>query len=281
MRYIRLITGVGLVAVLISVLYGHIFVWLHERFTAADTYYSHGFLVPLVCLVLSALKHNALRRERPETGRPGLAVIIIALGLHLFSTLADVFFVSGFSLVLLIAGIILFLFGGKITRILAFPLFFLVFMIPVPLVAVNTISVPLKLFVTRAVVVLMEFVFRIPVRQEGFQIFFPNNASVIVENPCSGLRSVIVLIALGSIFAYLLKARLRKRVLLFILSLPVAILSNVVRVITLSLCVHIYGAAFTQRYIHDASGYLMFIVAFSGMILLWRVLQCKDSGSAT
>ena len=142
-------------------------------------------------------------------------------------------------------------------------------MVPLPLVAVNTISVPLKLFVTKTVVVLLEHLFRIPVTQEGFQIFLPNNASVVVENPCSGLRSLIVLIALGSIFAYMLRASLPKRLLLFILSLPVALLSNVVRVITLSVCVHIYGTKFTEQYIHDASGYLMFIVAFAVMMSLW------------
>jgi len=135
----------------------------------------------------------------------------------------------------------------------------------------------MKMFATKSAVFLLKTGFNIPIKNEGFQIFFPN-ASLIVENPCSGLRSLITLLALGSIFAYLLKASFIKRIGLFLLSIPIALLSNLIRVVLLSLGVYIYGSNITKSFFHDSSGYLVFAISFICLLLIWRKFKCNVSG---
>jgi exosortase len=263
--------------IFLVLIYHSTFVWLYERYVSADSYYSHGFLVPFVAGFLIWLKREKLKNIHWEYNASGLVLIILSLCIHFLSMLAEVFFVSALSILCLVFGISLFLFGKKITRKIVFPLSFLIFMFPLPLVAINAISFPMKMLATRSAVLFLRTTLNIPIRNEGFQIFFPN-ASLIVENPCSGLRSLIALLALGSIFAYLLKANAKKRITLFLLSIPIALVSNLIRVIILSLGVYIYGSNITKGFFHDFSGYLVFFIAFISLWSLWRAFQCKDSG---
>ncbi|MFH1413965.1 MAG: exosortase/archaeosortase family protein [Candidatus Omnitrophota bacterium] len=269
--------AIGLILFPVILIYRSTFLWLFERYTAADTYYSHGFLVPLVTGVLIWLKRDELKGKKWEFSRLGLSLIIISLMIHFLSIMLEVFFVSGFSILMLVFGISLFLFGRNITKKILFPLSFLIFMFPLPLVAINAISFPMKLFVTRCVVFVLQSALNFPVRNEGFEVFFPNG-TMVVENPCSGLRSLIVMLALGSIFAYLLKEKAIKRIALFLCTIPIALIANISRVLLLSLVLYIYGPETTKGFIHDFSGFLMFAIAFVGLWLLWGVFQCKDSG---
>lgn len=274
---IRTAMAIFFPAVLVSSVYKDTFIWLSERFSAADTYYSHGFLIPFVTAFLIWLK----REEMYEFGKKyniwGLVLIIFSLFINFLSSVTEVFFISGFSLVFLFFGISLFLYGKEITRAILFPLSFLFFMMPLPLVAINNISFPMKMFATKSAVFILQTALHIPVRNEGFQLFFPN-ATLVVENPCSGLRSLISLLALGSIFAYLLKTSKTKRILLFLLSIPIALASNLIRVLLLSLGVYIYGNGISKGFFHDLTGYLVFVIAFGALWLFWRNFQCKDFG---
>jgi len=264
------------ILIFIILIYHTTFIWLYERYISADSYYSHGFLIPFITGGLLWFKRKRLIKIKREYNFWGLALIILALFIHFLSILVEVFFVSGFSILLLVFGISLFLFGKKITQKIIFPLFFLIFMFPIPLAAINAISFPMKMFVTKSSVFVLKTFLNIPIKNEGFQIFFPN-ASLIVENPCSGLRSLISLLALGSIFAYLLKANIKKRIILFLLSIPIALVSNLIRVILLSMGVYIYGSNITEGFFHDFTGYLVFVIAFVTFWLFWREFQCKSS----
>lgn len=266
----------GFILIVVIFIYFPTFVWLFERYTANDTYYSHGFLIPFVTTFLIWLKRENLAISKVKYSLLGLALIIISLVIHFLSMLTEVFFISGFSIIPLVFGISLFLYGKEITNEISFPLAFLFFMFPIPLVVINSISFPLKMMVTKSAVAILRSTLNIPIRNEGFQIFFPN-ASLIVENVCSGLRSLITMLALASIFSYLLKCSLSKRILLFFLSIPIAFISNLVRVILLSLAVYIYGSQISKSFFHDLTGYLVFVIAFASLWLLWSNFQCKNS----
>ena len=264
-----------LILILIIAAYHSTFIWLSGRFCASDSYYSHGFLVPVVTGVLIWHKQRQLKYVKREYNFWGLVLIIFSLIFHLLSMLTEVFFISGFSLLFLIFGISLFLFGQKLTKSILFPLSFLVFMIPMPLVAVNAISFPMKMFATKSAVFVLSSIVRMPIRHEGFQVFFPQG-SLVVGNPCSGLRSLIAMLALGSVFAYLLKAAMPKKILLFFLVIPIALISNVVRVILLCLGAFIYGSQIIEGFFHDFAGYLVFVIAFVSLWFIWRKFQCKS-----
>ena len=263
---------IGSIIFLIVLVYHSTFAWLFERYAAVDSYYSHGLLVPFITVYLIWRKKEELKNLDWEYSPWGIAIIIFSLLIHFISTLFDVFFLSGFSMLFLVFGISLFLFGKKITGKILFPLSFLFFMFPLPLEVINSISFPMRMFVAKGSLFALKHFTTIPITHEGFQLFLPKG-TLIVENLCSGLRSLIVMLALSSIFAYLLKANMLKRITLFLLAFPIAIISNLIRVILLCLAVSIFGSQKTMGFFHEFTGYLVFVIAFAGLWLCWKALQ--------
>lgn len=275
MKKSRIYIELGIILVIVAVLYKSTLLWLYERYMAADSYYSHGFLIPFVTGYLIWMKKDELAKLPRNFSWWGLAIAVFALLLHMASTIAEVFFMSGFSLFFLVFGISLFLYGAAITKKILFPLSFLVFMFPLPLVVINDVSFQLKMVVTKAAVFVLKEYARLPIVNEGFNIYFPR-ASLTVGNPCSGLRSLISMLALGSIFAYMLKANAFKRIALFALAVPIALFSNFVRVIMLCVAAFVYGNQATKGFFHDFTGYMVFVIAFGG---LW--VCCRWLGGAS
>jgi len=99
-------------------------------------------------------------------------------------------------------------------------------------------------------------------------IIYMQHTQVIVDDVCSGLRSLISLGALGSIFAFWLKAPMWKRILLFVSTIPIAVITNVCRVVFLSFVSEVWGAQYATGFVHDASGFMVFALAF---VLLYGV----------
>ncbi|HDM78455.1 MAG TPA: exosortase [Deltaproteobacteria bacterium] len=236
--------------------------WMYIRCRGVDSYYSHAFLIPIVSAWLIWQKRDQLKVLHPEISWLGLIIIGFAALLHIFGTILYVFSVSGFSIFFLIIGTVLFLFGKEITKAIGFPLAFLIFMFPLPLAVLTAITFPLKVLVARTGVQIVEW-FGIPVVREGFNIIIPGG-NLVVGNPCSGLRSLIAFLALGAVLAYQVDTSLPRKVILFLLSIPIAILSNIIRVPILILVSHYYGlkAASPESVWHVATGMLAFIVGF-------------------
>jgi exosortase len=243
-------------------------IWMWDRWFARDSYYSHGFLVPLVSLYLIWQKKDELRVLKKESSKWGLRLIVLGTFFYLISSLLRIYFSSGFSFIIVFYGLILHFFGEKIFKKILFPLFFLVFMIPLPLVIIRNISFRLKIF---AAIISAQTLnaMRIPALREG-SIIKMRSAHVTVDDVCSGLRSLISLTALGSIFAYWMKGSAVKKVLVFLSTIPIAIITNVCRVVLLSSISEIWGPQYAVGFIHDASGFMVFALAF---ILLYAVVR--------
>ena len=259
--------------VLFIALYHSTLAWMYGRYVSSESYYSHGFLIPFVTAYLIWRKREQLRDEDPGLSWLGLSVIAIALVLHVFGTVIYVFSVSGFSIFLLILGLSLFLLGKRITRIILFPLAFTIFMFPLPSAFISVISFPLKLFVAKSGAWIAGLI-GIPVYLEGFYISIPTG-SLLVGNPCSGLRSLITFLALGSILAYLSPLSLWRRGLILFFSVPTAIVSNVIRVPVLIIISHYWGleAAMPGGLWHDGSGIMVFVIGFVLLICFTRMLE--------
>jgi exosortase A len=275
---VRTILGLGLGIIFFLIAYWNTFVWLWERSVEADSYYSHAFLIPLVSAFLIWRQRGELREVPVKPSTWGLWLIIAALCAHLLSVLLNVFFTSSFSILGLVFGLTLYFFGWPITRKIMFPLAFLVFMFPLPMAALGAVSLPLRTFATESGARIAEL-FGVPVVREGFQLIFPSS-SLLIDNPCSGLRSLIALMALGSVYAYLFTGPLWKRLTLFLLSIPIAILANTVRVATLVLAVSRFGSGVINGPLHELSGLMVFVLAllllmWAGKVLDWH--SCKDA----
>lgn len=253
--------------------YHETLVWMYGRYISSESYYSHGFLVPFVTAYFIWRKRDQLRDEPAGVSWWGLALIAAALLIHVFGTVIYVFSVSGISIFILIFGLSLFLAGSRRTRIILFPLAFTIFMFPLPSAIISVISFPLKLFVAKSGAWIAGLT-GIPVYLEGFYISIPAG-TLLVGNPCSGLRSLITFLALGSILAYISPLSLWKRVSIILVSVPVAIASNVVRVPVLIIISHYRGleAAMPGGFWHDGSGIMVFVIGFVLLICFTRILE--------
>jgi len=271
----------GLALLLIFVIsYHSILTWMFGRYMGADSYYSHGFIIPFVTAFLIWQKRQQLKSMTSEMSWLGLIIIIFAVLLHITGTILYIFSISGFSIFFLIFGSLLFLYGKQIAKIIWFPILFLVFMFPLPLAIITAISLPMKILVAKAGVAIVSFL-GIPVFREGFNITIPAG-NLLVGNPCSGLRSLIAFLALGAVFAYIMDTSKIKRLVIFIIAIPVAILSNMFRVPMLILISHFWGtkAAAPESFWHDASGIFVFVAGFFMMFLVTKFLAQRSSNSS-
>lgn len=265
--------GIAVIGLIFIIAYKTTLIWMYDRYTGADSYYSHGFLIPIVSFFLIYQQKENLTGLEPKSSFFGLIVLICALLLHILGTILYVFSVSGFSIFFLIIGLALYLFGKDITKIIWFPLIFLVFMFPMPQAAIGLVSFPLKIFAAEAGVWIASLS-GIPIFLEGFNITIPEG-HLLVGNPCSGLRSLIAFMALGSLFAHLHPVSVPQKWLLFIISIPIALLSNIVRIPILILISNFWGleAATPDTFVHTGSGILVFVLGFVLMFSIAKILE--------
>jgi len=265
--------GITIIVIATAFAYKETFLWMYARFMGADSYYSHGFLVPFISLYFAYLQKETLGKMKAEGSALGLIVLLFALFLHVIGTILYVFSISGFSIFFLVLGLLLYLSGKKITKRLWFPLLFLIFMFPLPEAVINLVSFPLKIFAAEAGVWAVS-ILGIPIYLEGFNIYIPAG-HLLVGNPCSGLRSLIAFMALGSIFAYLEPVSTIKKYILFFVSIPIALLSNIVRIPILILVSNYWGleAAATDTMVHSGSGIFVFILGFSLIFFVAKALE--------
>ena len=246
-------------------------VWMVDRWVAPDSYYGHGFLIPLISLVLVWQRRKELSAMKPRPSQWGLVFLIAGLLIHLVSAMIKVYFTSAFSIILTVSGLVLYLWGKKRLRAVAFPVFFLLFMVPFPLVVIGTTTVRLKLFAAMCATHVLRL-FGLPSLQQGSTIYMAH-ATVTVDDPCSGLRSLLSLLTLGVLFAYLKQTSLPKRTLFFLSSIPIALLANIVRIVLLAGIADIYGIQIALRFFHDFSGFLVFGLALGGLSAVGRWLR--------
>lgn len=266
------IVGIVAVAVFIVLVYHQTLQTLWRTWNTNPNY-SHGFLIPPV---VAFLLWRERRRFIEATGRGsafGLVLIGLALVGQVVSIRAGVFMTQGYSFVLLLFGLSLFLCGGRATRIVWFPLSYLVFMLPMPPYLMNVIAFKLKVFAARtgSGVALK---LGIPLVRSGMTIHIPTG-SLRIADPCSGLRSLIALVALGALFAFLTEGKTWKRLVLFASAVPLAVLANVIRISVLCVVANIWGIDAALGFFHDFSGFLLFMIAFLGLIAVRKLLRCE------
>ena len=173
------------------------------------------------------------------------------------------YFTMRASLVFLLAGVILFWCGWTVLRITALPIAFLLFMVPLPYIVYDAMAFPLKLFVTKFSVLSLKAMGFTVVR-EGNILMFPQTV-LEVADACSGLRSLMSLLALAVAMAFLTQQNPFKRLILMVSALPIAIATNMFRVIATGVLAHYYGKAAAEGFFHEFAGMAVFLLA---MVLL-------------
>ncbi len=270
-----LIRSLGLLTIIILTIlaYQTTLEWMIDRYMGEDSYYSHGPIIPLVSLFLIYQKRDILEKISLQPNFAGLFIFLFALLLHILGTILYIFSISGFSLYFLIIGLALFLLGKEKFKAVAFPIIFLIFMFPLPGAILTMVSFPLKIIAANAGVWTVSLS-GIPIHIEGFNIAIPAG-QLLVGNPCSGLRSLIAFLALGFLLAYITPLKLHNKFALIVLTIPIALISNIIRVAILISVSHYWGleAATPDTIVHSGSGVLVFVLGFSLLLLTSKVLK--------
>jgi exosortase len=222
-----------------------------------DPNYGHGFFVPLFSGYILWQQRERWMNSEIRPSNFGILVMLGAVGLLFIGSLGAELFTSRFSLLVLIAGIILFLAGWKMLRAVAFPLAFLIFMIPIPVIIYNQITFPLQLIASRLATFWLEVV-QVPVLRDG-NVLVLSNLSLEVAEACSGIRSLMSLIALAVAYGHLAEPRRWVRYALVLLMVPSAIVTNAMRIVGAGVLAHKFGPQAAEGFLHQFSGWMVFL----------------------
>jgi exosortase len=269
-----------------------------------DENYSHGLLVPFIIGYILWLQRDKFATEpaRPSVLLGGLAVAFSLFALWTGVAGAELY-TQRMSLVLLVAGTVVYFGGLGFLRLILVPLALLVLAIPIPAIIFNKIAFPLQLFASRCAVWSMSML-GIPVLRQGNVIelkplnSFDTKKLEVVE-ACSGIRSLMTLVTLALVFAYFTYPRstdsngpggrfgwLRsygfwRSVILVGSAVPIAILTNASRVSGTGILSHYYGTSIADGFFHSFSGWAIYIVAFLLLFAVgWVLDRFKPSSPA-
>jgi exosortase len=235
-----------------------------------DDNMGHGFFVPVVSAWLIWQKRAKLLAACYRPNLWGLAIVLLGGLLLVAGTYAVEQTVMRGSFLIALWGAILTLGGFRLLSDLAFPLFLLVFMIPLPAVIYNQITFPLQMFASQVAETVLSLL-GIPVLREGNILELPSQRLSVVE-ACSGIRSLMSLTYLAFIYGYLFETRYWVRAVLLVLTPVIAILVNAARVTVTGLLSE-YDPALAAGAFHSMEGWFMFLLALLLLVAVHRLLR--------
>jgi exosortase len=230
----------------------------------------HGFFVPLIAGYIAWLKRDELLSEAPSPSWWGLAVVLYGAFQLFIATLGAELFLARTAFIISLVGVVLWMGGTRYLRVLAFPLFLLCFMVPIPAVIYNQITFPLQLLASRVADSTLTLL-GIPVLREGNILELASQRLNVVE-ACSGIRSLLSLTFLSLVYAYFFDKKVWMRPVLLVATLPIAILANAGRV-TLTGVASEYDPALAEGFFHYASGWVIFMVALVILIVFHQLVN--------
>ena len=268
MRGFVLIAGPVCLALLLS---WPVWPWLWGEWWS-NPYYSHGLIVLPLSVYLGWRRLSGFRGSAGYVGDSrGLVLLLISVGALVAFLDLRAYYLAGFALVGLAAGLLWLFLGAEALCQLSFPLAF--FSLALPLPFVERATLPLALWTGSCSTSLSAWL-GLPLVINGNAISLPN-AELVIGAQCSGMNSLTALTALTALVAYVLIGPLWGRIALLCLAAPLAVLGNILRVTNLLFVAHYWGADVAFRYYHDFSAPFFFLVALALLFPLSRMLQCR------
>lgn len=252
------------------------FIWLTERWSdSALSFggnYSHGWLVPVVSMWLVWIRRRELLAVERRNSRLGWVVILAALALHWMGARGELPQLSVVGFIGLIFGVPLYFFGWGVARIVFFPCVYLLF--AVPLGFLDSLTFPLRMFAT----VVSEGMLNglgIPVERVGTALksTLGQGFSLDVADPCSGIRSLMAMMAVSAAYAYVTQPTVGRKWVLFLSAIPLAVVGNIGRILAIGLVAVLFGMPAAMGVYHDYSGYVFYAFAIGSMLLVDRLLN--------
>jgi exosortase len=260
--------GVSLSALLV-ILYASVLESLVKQWWG-DPNYGHGFFVPVFAGYVLWSQRDRWSAQPLRPNNFGFAIMLLAIGLRILGMLGAELFMARLSLVILISGIVLFLAGRQALRSIAFPIGYLLFMIPLPAIVYYQLTLPLQLWASRLGATGL-VALGIHTVRAGNLLFLPNCTLNVVE-ACSGIRSLLSLLAATVAYGYLTEQSTWKRSFLAISSIPIAIATNGLRLVATGVLSYFFGPSMDSGLVHVALGLGFFALALVSIRLIHMIL---------
>jgi exosortase len=265
-------------AALIALCYWPVLVRLVTQWNN-DEDMGHGFFVPILAAYIAWQKRNEFLAEPAQPNWLGLGLVVYACLQLCVATLGAELFLARTAIVLSIIGAVLFLGGTKRLRVMAFPLFLLFFMVPIPAILYSQITFPLQLLASQVAETALMAI-GIPVLREGNILELAGQKLSVVE-ACSGIRSLLTLSFLSLIYGYFFEAKIWLRVVLFLSTIPIAIVANATRVTATGIIAD-SRPELAHGLFHTAEGFVIWVVSLAILAsfhqlvnALYKVLHAK------
>ena len=246
-----------------------LFLWLRSRWVDD---YAYCMVLPLASLAAVWMRRREIAAAPRRTDWRGAILVAGALFLHWAGVLAQQPRVSAGGFILLLWGLFLLIYGYGLARWLLFPCGYL--FLAIPLNFIDSMTAPLRMFATAVSAGLLNG-FGLHVTRAGAGLFSAaDNAFAFTVAPeCSGLRSLLAMTALMGFYAWLSQKTLAKKWILFLCSVPVAIVANICRIILVVVAAAVFGQETAMGLWHDYSGYPIFLIGIASMLALDRLLN--------
>lgn len=229
--------------------------------------YSHGFFIPLITLWLLWERREALRASMGSPSWLGLLLLLLALGMLTLGELTAIFILVQYGFLLSLVGLVFCLGGLPLARVSVLPIAVLIFAVPLPYFVDSQLSWRLQLLSSQIGVGAL--------RAVGTSVYLEGNVIDLgvyrlqVVEACSGLRYLYPLLGIGFLMAYMYKAPLWQRAVLFISTVPVTVLMNSLRIAAVGVLVDRWGIGMAEGFLHYFEGWIIFMACL--VILLGEI----------
>jgi len=262
----------SVVAILIWLYAPVVPVWLDDLWN--DPNYSHVFIVPIISGFVIWQRRRVLAALPIHGSWRGIPLMVAGVAALIAGDIGAENFLVRSSFIIVVAGLILFHFGSAMLRALAFPLGFFLFMVPLPAIFFYATTARLQNIAAESGAWALDLL-GVPILLDG-NVIHLSRITLGVTEACSGIRSLITLVALGTAWAYLMLPRFWMQVVLVASVLPIAIVSNAGRIVMTGLIGRWFGVEYAEGFFHFLSGWLVFglaLLCFLGVHGVIRLLS--------
>ncbi len=256
---------------MVVILYIPTFIWMAGFWFGHNSHYSHGFLVPLISLYLVWKQKNILK---PPEEKSTPLVFMLGLSLYMAGFIWKFAFISAVSFIVVLTGIIIYFYGKTVTLKLIFPILFLVFMIPLypsDDININSISLDMQLFTAKYATI---FASNLGISVESFETkIYLEGCPMIIGPVCSGITTLVTFVTLTVLFVHLLNTPAYKKIFLMCLAIPIAIATNILRIIVIIFIAKNYGCEPAMSFFHTFSGIFSFLIGIIILIIITYIIK--------
>ena len=265
----RIFTLSALSLLLFAVAFSPVFKILFDQWIKSEDY-AHAFItLPIIAFMVWKQRRSIVFKS-DKGSLFGLVIVLLSIFAYLVSLHAHIQSIASISMVTTIVGMLVYIIGFRCVSELSMPLLLLLLLIPIPSLIYSKATLPLQLKVSQTSEILLRL-FQVPIFREGNVLEIPDKVFEVVQ-ACSGMRSIISLVTLSLIIGFFTLERGWSKLILLLSSIPVAIFTNIIRLVVMVLAFHYYKFDLSTGTSHTVMGLSLFILALIIIVALQRMI---------